>query len=172
MRIIAAIVLLSCSALGQYKPAVGAPIPAPILTGRKVFVADAGWEEPFYEEPLFSGGPDRAYNQFYAAAKAWGHYETVTSPADADVLFEIGFSVPRVDVTSVRGERLLISIPYDPQFRLVIRDAKTNALLWAFVEHAEWAITKGNRDKNFDKAISKLLEDVRRVCEPEPTPVK
>jgi hypothetical protein len=114
MRIIAAIVLLSCSALGQYKPAVGAPIPAPILAGRKVFVADAGWEEPFYEEPLFSGGPDRAYNQFYAAAKAWGHYETVTSPADADVLFEIGFSVPRVDVTRFEESVSLSRFPMIP----------------------------------------------------------
>jgi hypothetical protein len=172
MRIIAAVVLLSCCAVGQYKAPVAAPIPAPILTGRRVFVANAGWEEPFYEEPFFSGGPDRAYNQFYAAAKAWGHYETVTSPADADVVFEIGFSVPPIDVKGVRGEPVLMAIPYDPQFRLVIRDAKTNALLWAFAEHAEWAITKGNRDKNFDKAITKLLEDVRRVCAPESIPGK
>jgi len=98
-------------------------------TGSRVFVANAGSEEPFYEEPFFSGGPDRAYNQFYAAVKAWGHYETLTSPADADVLFEIGFSVPRVDVKAVRGVPVLMAIPYDPQFRLVIRDAKTNALM-------------------------------------------
>jgi len=172
MRIIAAIILLSCCAFGQDKAAVAAPVPAPILTGKKVFLANAGWEEPFYEEPLFSGGPDRAYNQFYAAAKAWGRYETVANPADADVLFEIGFSVPQIDVREVRGERLLISIPYDPQFRLVIRDVKTNALLWAFAEHVEWAITERNRDKNFDKAIAKLLEDVRRICAPGPASVK
>lgn len=125
MRIIAAFVLLSCCAVGQYKAPVAPAIPAPILMGRRVFVANAGSEEPFYEEPFFSGGPDRAYNQFYAAVKAWGHYETVTSPADADVLFEIGFSVPRIDVKAVRGVPVLMAIPYDPQFRLVIRDAKT-----------------------------------------------
>jgi DNA helicase HerA-like ATPase len=30
--------------------------------------------------------------------------------------------------------------PYDPQFRLAIRDPKTNALLWAFTERVQWAI--------------------------------
>jgi hypothetical protein len=171
MRIIAAFVLLSCCAVGQYKAPVAPAIPAPILMGRRVFVANAGSEEPFYEEPFFSGGPDRAYNQFYAAVKAWGHYETVTSPADADVLFEIGFSVPRIDVKAVRGVPVLMAIPYDP---VPIGDPRrqNHALLWTFAEHAEWAITKGNRDKNFEKAITKLLEDVRRVCTPESMPGK
>jgi len=168
MRIIVSLVLLSCCALGQNKAETTAAIPAPMLTGMKVFVANAGWDEPFYEEPLFSGGPDRAYKQFYEATKAWRHYEIMSGPSDADILFEIGFSVPRTDVKAVRGEPLLFPIPYDPQFRLLIRDAKTNALLWAISEHVEWAITKGNRDKNFDKGIARLIDDLRRVCASEP----
>src|SRR5438445_7063479 len=52
-----------------------APIPEQILAAKKVFVANAGGEDPSSDDPLFSGGPDRAYNQFYAAMKTWGRYE-------------------------------------------------------------------------------------------------
>jgi hypothetical protein len=54
-------------------------------------------------------------------------------------------------------------IPYDPQLRLVIRDPRTNAVLWAFTEHAEWAIRQANLDKNLDKAIAKLVGDVQKL---------
>jgi len=53
-----------------------------------------------------------------------------------------------------------INKTYDPQFRLEIRDPKTNALLWGFTEHMEWAILQGNRNKNFDKASARTVTDV------------
>jgi hypothetical protein len=44
---------------------------------------------------------------------------------------------------------------------LEIRDPKTNALLWAFTEHVHWAILQGNRDKNFDQALTRIVSDVQ-----------
>lgn len=153
----------------QQKQASPAPIPAQILAAKKIFIANAGGEEPASEEPLFSGGVERAYNQFYAAMKTWGRYEIVSAPADADLLFEIRFTAPGVNKQAVRGEPVLFPAPYDPQFRLVIRDAKTSALLWAFTEHVEWAILKGNRDKNFDSAVAKIMNDVHKLSTPSAT---
>ncbi len=50
--------------------------------------------------------------------------------------------------------------PMIPNFRLEIRDPKTNALLWGFTEHVQWAILQGNRNKNFDQASARIVADV------------
>lgn len=112
-----------------------APIPAQISAAKRVFIANAGGDERFYEEPLFKGGPNRAYDQFYTAMKSWGHFELLSSPAEADLLLEICFHYPLAEQQVVRGDSIG-GIKYDPQFRLEIRDPKTNALLWGITEHA------------------------------------
>jgi hypothetical protein len=155
--------MLSPLAVAKTKPTPPAPKPAQILAAKKVFVANGGGDEPFSEDPLFSGGPDRAYNQFYAAVKTSGQYELVASPSDADLLIEIRFSfsnLPR-ERNETRTENIFGDDPYDSLFRLEIRDPKTNALLWAFTEHVQWAILQGNRDKNFDQALSRVVNDVQ-----------
>jgi len=55
----------------QQAKMAAAPIPAQISAAKRVFVANAGGDSPSTEDPLFAGGPDRAYNQFYAAMKTW-----------------------------------------------------------------------------------------------------
>jgi len=151
---------VSILAAEQAKSAPPAPLPAQILAAKKVFVANAGGDEPWIDDGLFNGGPDRSYNQFYAAMKTWGRYELVSAPADADLLLEIRFMVPPIAGAASRGDTLF-GRPYDPQFRLVIRDPRTNALLWAFTEHAAWAVLQGNRDKNFDQALARIVSDVQ-----------
>jgi hypothetical protein len=148
--------------MAQSKPTVvpAAPVPAQILSAKKVFLANAGGDQPLLDDPQFSGGVERSYNQFYAAIKAWGRYEIVAAPGDADLLLEIQFTVPPVGGPVVRGDTIG-GRPYDPQFRLVIRDPKTTALLWAFTEHAQWAILQGNRDRNFDQALTRIVSDVQ-----------
>src|SRR5271155_52641 len=125
------------------KEAPPAPVPAQILAAKTVFIANAGGEDNS-SESQFSGGPDRAYNQFYAAIKGWGRYELVAAPATADLLLELRFTQPQVGDYQ---ENMLHPAPdRDPQLRLVIRDSKTQALLWGFTEHAQWAVFQGNRD--------------------------
>ncbi|HEV2469860.1 MAG TPA: hypothetical protein VGS78_11745 [Candidatus Sulfotelmatobacter sp.] len=138
------------------------PLPAQIASARKVFIANGGENQPFSEDYLFSGGSERAYDDLYGAMKSWGKYELVGSPADADLLVEIELQCPKAGpmiTPNFRGE-----YPYDPQFRLTIRDAKTNAVLWSVYEHVEWAILRGNRDKNFDMAMSRLVSDVQGLA--------
>jgi len=137
-----------------------APIPTQISTAKRVFIANAGGDDPGVLEPLFSGGPDRAYNQFYAAMKSAGRYELVGSPAEADLLFEVRFTViPDKRPTGLWGTGGT-GDSNDAVFRLEIRDPKMNALLWAYNEHMEWAILQGNRNKNFDQALGRIVADM------------
>ena len=147
----------------QPKQAPPAPIPAQVLEAKKVFVSNAGGDEPAPDDPLFSGGPDRAYNQFYAAMKISGRYELVSAPADADLWFEIRFTMPPAARDVFKGDSMGPAA-FDPQLRLAIRDPKTNAILWGFTEHSAWAMLKGNRDKNFDLCMTRIVADVQRLA--------
>ena len=149
--------LLNDFTAAQTKQILPAPIPTQIQLAKKVFIANGGGDEPEIFDPLFNGGVDRAYNQFYAAMKGAGRYELVGSPAEADLLFEIRFTI-QPSVAKVVKDTWGAAL--DPQFRLEIRDPKTSALLWAFTEHMEWAILQGNRNRNFDHASARIVTDV------------
>ena len=156
-----ALIALQAAAAKDTKEAPPAPVPVQILAAKTVFIANAGGEQN-PSDSQFNGGPDRAYNQLYAEMKTWGRYELVSSPADADLFFELRFTQTRV--ASDPQEALKLDVVYDPQLRLVIRDPKTQAVLWGFTEHMQWAILQGNRDKNFDQGIAKLMLDVRGLA--------
>ena len=150
----------------QSKPTVApaAPIPPQILAAKKVFIANAGGDEMTGDDQRFSGGPDRAYNEFYAAMKSWGRFEIVNSPADADLLLEIRQYVSAVTPTG-RGSSSFI-----PQFQLSIRDPKTNTMLWGFNVHGRFGIGQADSDRNFNSAVGRLATDLRiLVAPPEPS---
>jgi hypothetical protein len=151
-------------AAGEPKQTAAGPIPTQISSAKKVFIANGGENQPFYNETLFNGGSERAYDQFYAGMKAAGRYELVSTPADADLLFEIELTVLRAGPRVSQEPSVFGDVPYDPQFRLVIRDPKTNAMLWTLIEHVQWAILQGNRDKNFDQAAARIVNDVQGLA--------
>jgi hypothetical protein len=148
----------------QKKPALPAPIPAQILAAKKVFVANGGGDESRYEEATYSGGPDRTYNEFYSAMKTWGRYELVSSPADADLIFEIRLTILQLQHVRVLSDD---SPLVDSQFRIVIRDARSHHTLWGLTEHAQGAVMQDNRDKNFEKALAALVTEVQRIAGPQ-----
>lgn len=88
-----AISTLAGLAAAQGKQDEQAPLPTQIVTAKKVFIANGGGDDPGMPDPLFSGGGDRPYNQFYAAMKNSGRYELVGSPSAADLIFDIRFTV-------------------------------------------------------------------------------
>jgi hypothetical protein len=152
---------------GPQQTVLPAPLPAQIASGRKVFVSNAGGDT----NRLYSGEPRRLYDQFYAALKSWGRYELVGNPAEADLVFEIGFTNPFVgeDVSGSGGSgKAPVSVSSrsvnDPQFRFVILDPRTRVILWVFTEHIAHALLRGNRDKNFDQTLSFLMNDLRNVA--------
>jgi hypothetical protein len=146
---------LSAQVTQSQKQAPSAPVPPQILAAKKIFIANAGGDEMTENDPVFSGGPARAYNQFYAAMKSWGHLDLVGSPGEADLLIEVRQDVSAVTPPGKGGSA------YIPQFRVKIRDPKTNALLWGFNVHAEFGLGQGASDRNFDQAIEQLVADVQ-----------
>jgi hypothetical protein len=139
------------------KAALPAPVPAQIISGRKVFLSNA----PGEIDSGYSGGPYRAYDQFYAAMKSWGRYELVAAPADADLVFEIRFSseIGAVSVSNGVG-----GSGKSRQLRVVILDPKTHVPLWWFNEQVGSAFRQASRDKNFDEAMAALVNEVRNVA--------
>lgn len=137
-------------------PVPPAPVPPQVLNGKKVFIANAGEENVVVPiGALLSGSSDRVYNEFFAAVQKLDRYDLVSSLSDADLVFEIGFTI--------NGGH---NLPEIGHLRLSIRDPKTNVLLWSFVEYAEFAIRKGNRDKNLDRALNVIVGELRDLVTP------
>lgn len=132
--------------------AAPAPIPAQILTGKRVFVSNAGVSTPELTSYVaaHTGGADGLYNEFYAAMKNWGKYELVAAPADADLVFEIDLSREG---------------PGDPDLGLRILDAKTHFVLWRFVERVPAGSGRpATRRKAWEGALTKLVDDVKEIA--------
>jgi len=135
--------------------AAAAPIPAQILTGKRVFISNTGVSSSWLTHYVaaHTGGANGLYNEFYAAMKNWGRYELMAAPADADLVFEIDLSVE----SSGGG---------DPDLGLKILDAKTHFVLWKFVERVPAGSGRPvTRRKAWEKALTKLVDDVKDVTE-------
>ncbi|MFZ0821726.1 MAG: hypothetical protein WAM91_16795 [Candidatus Acidiferrales bacterium] len=149
--------LLFAPRVEAQQPGLPAPVPVPsqIGTATKVFISNAGDESDYFtaKNGEVKGGTDRPYNQFFAAMKSWGKYEIVGAPADADLVFEIHFVV-----RSGGGTNLLY-----PEFRLMIVDPRTRIVLWAITEYVEPANLEGNREKNFNMAMTALMSDLKSL---------
>ena len=144
----------------QSKGAAPAPVPPQIAAAQTVFIANAGGEslDTVTDQTVFDGGPDRPYNDFYAAMKAWGRYQLTTSPASADLVFDISWSL------SDTGLRL----PVLGQLRLLVIDPQTHITLWTFTQYVRGALLLGNRDKNFDYAMNAILSRLKQLAFPAP----
>ncbi|AEU38983.1 hypothetical protein [Granulicella mallensis] len=128
-----------------------APVPAPILQGKKAFISfELGDVSSF--PSTYSGGPERAYNEFFQGMQAWGRYELVADPKEADVIFAIRFvDPPGLD---------------DPQIRVGVTDARGRVSLWGFAEEINGAIRKKSRDAAFSAAIDQVINDVKLLVQP------
>lgn len=130
-----------------------APVPAQIAGAKRVFISNGGERALFRlpKDAWYKGGPNRTYNQFYSTMKRWGRYELVSSPVDADLVFDIGFTDRPEAQTTVS------------EFQLTILDPKTGIPLWTVFEYAEPAGMAKNREKNYDAAMQALVEDLKTV---------
>ena len=159
---------LGLQALGQFGPPhrssaelgvnqIDAPVPTPITQGKKAFISyELGDVSCFPSR--YSGGPERAYSEFYADMQNWGRYQLVLDPKDADVVFAIRFVDPPELTT--------------PQIRVGISDARTHTPLWGFVEQIDFAFRKKNRDADFSDTVLQLMKDVQTLIQPPPAPAK
>jgi hypothetical protein len=140
-----------------------APAPAQIATAHKVFVSNGGGEifETGVDQRALDGGPDRSYNEFYADLKSWGHFQLVSAPSDAGLVLQISCKL-----TDTGVERQTVG-----RLKLLIIDPKTNVRLWTITEFVRGAMLLGNRDKNFDQAMSVVVNRLKALAI-EPTAPK
>jgi hypothetical protein len=159
---IAALAVMLFSALAMFaqeaKPVAAAPVPSQITSAKKVFVSNAGVDAIVLNTFRRLGDPDRPYNQFYAAMKEWGRYELVSSPADADLVYEIRFTAPITDTGKITS--------FAPQYGVTIVDAKTHFTLWTLGEPVEGAFRKATFERNLNTAMNGLMENVRKLAAP------
>ena len=140
-----------------------APIPAKLM-GKTVFLSNAGADSGLFPSP-FSGGPSRAYDYLYAALKADGTYTLVNDPAAAELVFEIRVTAPSGPQSPNKqygaGDPL-------PMARLVIYDRPTHYVLWADTQSIDVALKQKTHDVNFDRALDRLLIDLKSVATSNP----
>jgi len=133
-----------------------APVPPAIAAAKKVFVSNAGADDD--SGKIFSTGPDHCYSEFYRQVQALNQYEIVSSPLEADLVFEVNmtFSPPHELMGGGKSKALV---------RVRILDPKTQIILWAFYRRPAGANLRRTFGKNLDKAITQITADLKAVTE-------
>jgi hypothetical protein len=156
-RLVCALVVAVCFAVparAQEPANPTAPVPTQIAAAKKIFISYAGTQIPYASGEAFqdySGDPDRAYYQFYAALKSLGRYELLSTPANADLILEI--EMPSQLFAAAKGTENVYVL------RVRILDPASHVTLWGFERSISNAITQKNRDKNFDQTLNGIVQD-------------
>jgi hypothetical protein len=147
--------LLSNASDKHRKDVPEAPLPASIVSAKKIFLTNAG-------------GSPLAYDEFYAQMKAWGRFEIVGSPSAADVVVELRYFVEddgtRVSsfTNTYTGQTQIVSRRVvDPQLSVNIYDAKTKDLLWSVTDHRRLARREKNKEKETINSADRLVDGMK-----------
>lgn len=159
--LVAAVVMTLANSLTAQKTPEAAPIPSQITSAKKIFISNTVGDD------LNSNDPSQVYSAFYSAMKSWGRYDLVSTPVNADLIFEISFREPIVAV-AVTGS--VANVPVggsytNPHLRLVISDPKTHVSLWWFMAHVRPPLF--NSEKSLDHSIAELMGQLKQVASKE-----
>lgn len=133
-----------------------APVPSLILNGKKAFISNGGLDGSGFSLLRMAGDVNQPYEAFYSALYSWGRYALVSTPSEADLVFEIRFTV-----AVYGGEH---GPSFAPQINLTIYDAKTRFVLWALVAPVETERRKAPFVRNVNQGIAALIADLKRLC--------
>ena len=136
------------------------PVPLAILAAKSIFVSNAGADSGLFPSP-FTGDPDRAYTEFYAALKATGDYQLAGDPSQADLVLELQLFAPSGPTNPNKSNGAADPLP---RFRLIVYDRKTHYVLWTVTESIDTAFSQKSHDKNFDLALNELLNEFLYVA--------
>lgn len=154
LSLILAVVVIPSLPAQQPKDA-SAPIPALILSAKKVFITNGGSDVMSWSAFQHAGTPNEPYNAFCLAMKDWGHYNLVSDPSNADLIFEISFGAPLVDADKLPT--------YAPHLRLTIVDAKTHFNLWSILAPVGGAYRKVTFEKNYATGLASLMTQLKKL---------
>jgi hypothetical protein len=141
------------------------PLPLALATANTVFVSNAGSDSGLCPE-LFSGDPDRAYTEFYTALKATGDFTLLPDPAHADLVLELRLFAPYGPTSPNKQNG---TADPRPMFRLVVYDGKSHYILWTVTSSIELAFLQKTHDKNFDTALTQVLDQFLKIAGKSPS---
>ena len=161
-----AALLTTAISLSQAQDAGSASIGVPtgIMNAKSVFVSNGGSDAGLFPEP-FTGDPNRGYFAFEKALEAAHTYDLVDDPGQADLVLELHLSAP---MGPVHMSKQLGSADALPFFKLTIYDRKTHFVLWTITEPIDLAFLQKTHDKNFDQALSHVVDDLQALSKPGP----
>jgi hypothetical protein len=133
--------LMNTLAAAQAVTQPAPPPPAQIASAHTVFLTKGT------DDPNFPIDSTQSYNDIYAALKAWGHYQLVSAPDQADLVFQLRGVAPIAGVTGVHGT---VSSYTSPAFQLYLRDPKSNIVLWTITS----PVTLAGRNQTFARWVS------------------
>src|SRR5580704_2356888 len=116
-----ALLLASTPLTRAQQTTLSAPVPSQIQQAQTIFLTNSG------SDPNFPIDAVKTYNDIYAALQTWGHYKLVSSPEQADLVFQLRGIAPVTEVTGNRGGVYSVT---SPAFQLTILDPKSNIVLW------------------------------------------
>lgn len=136
----------------QDAPPPQAPVPTQIAAAHTVFLVNNGADQNF---PIIA---QDAYNRVYAALQHWGHYQLVSSPDQAELVFQLRDIAP---LTGVSGDANNVYSFSGPAFRLAIKNPTTNVTLWTINSPVLIGGRKATRTRELNIAVTNLVSRVK-----------
>lgn len=145
-------------------PIQNAPVPPQITAAHRIFLSNNG------ADANFPGTAEEAYNAVFNALKSWGHYELVSSPDQADLLFKLRDLAP---VTGVGGgDDVPAYAITSPAFQLTISDAHTRAHLWTVTSPVNLSYKRRERARWYQLSVTNLISRMKVVVGEPLTPTE
>ena len=154
----AAIVLfanLPVFVLAQTPPQAAAPLPALITFATRLFLGNAGDQE--------NADCLRAYTDLYQGLSGLGRFQLTTDPNQADLILELHYEIDLGQALASNDSHRSVR-----QFRLVLIDPKSHAVLWSLTERTNYALLQKNRNSNLDETVATLLQDFDSLTSAKP----
>jgi hypothetical protein len=132
-----------------------APVPSQIAAAHNIFLTNDG------SDPNFPGTSTESYNAVYAALQSWGHYQLVSTPAQADLIFQLRNVAPISSVTGTHGNVYSIT---SPAFQLTIVDPASNVALWTISSPVDLSGKAKERSKWYAISVANLVSRVKVIA--------
>lgn len=97
------------------------PVPASIASAHTILLTNVGISARLGLDT------NQLYNDIHSRLEQWGYYQLVSTPQEADLIFQLDEIDPRNGENVTPGTDVYNRTPY---FRVVILDAKTGIALW------------------------------------------
>lgn len=157
---------LSAFAFAQQSAGPLPPVPPALASAKTVFLSNTGADSGLFPSP-FSGDTNRAYVEFYSALQSSGAFQLVDDPSQADLVLELQLVAPYGPTNANKQNG---AADPRPMFRLTVLDRKTHYVLWTVTQSVGLALLQKTHDRNFDDALSAVLNQFLAIAGKPPAP--